>query len=341
MNSFNTFNSVDLILQILNNTTPSQPILPCVFDKTNHIDMNLNTTIAVPNNSHPEFEPSISVPPQASMPNPTTDNKIIGIVSAYAKQSEIDVAFNQFLGSVGPNSIPAQQPAIEGTYRLLNDQIAADPLSFEYLVNSASMPHATVQNPTKAVSEKAKSPESKSNGDNGPKYLCEICNKKFPRPSALATHVFSHTGEKPYKCEEPGCEQVFSVRSNMQRHMKAKHKREPITKMSRSKRSRYYSNHPYMLPDMLYGAPIHPSQHSEFVFYPPVNAPCFFYPHPHDMAFPPMQHPQLMSQPQSVSPQPGKDHVLASKLDVELDTLLDMLGNSANGSATTATASTQ
>ncbi|KAJ2786833.1 hypothetical protein GGI15_001195 [Coemansia interrupta] len=306
--------------------------------------MNSNTTNAVPSNPYSEFAPGIADTPHASTPNLATDKAISEIISAYTQPPEIDMALGQLFGSPGPNSIPTQQSTVDYAHTLLNSQIASDPLSFEYLASSSAMPHVPLQNPTKASLKKSKSPESKSSADNSPKYLCEICNKKFPRPSALATHVFSHTGEKPYKCEDPECEQVFSVRSNMQRHMKAKHKRESITKTLRNKRSRYYNSHPYMLSDVLYGEPIHPSQHPELIFYPPGKAPCFFYPHPHPMAFPPMQypfvaqsgyeHPQLMSQPQ-----PDNDHVLASKLDVGLDTLLDMLGKPANNSTAAAAAS--
>ncbi|OAV95768.1 hypothetical protein PTTG_02012 [Puccinia triticina 1-1 BBBD Race 1] len=47
-------------------------------------------------------------------------------------------------------------------------------------------------------------------------YTCEICEKKFVRPSSLTTHRFSHTGEKPHSC--PTCGKSFSVASNLRRH---------------------------------------------------------------------------------------------------------------------------
>ncbi|KAH9451751.1 hypothetical protein Pst134EA_025689 [Puccinia striiformis f. sp. tritici] len=47
-------------------------------------------------------------------------------------------------------------------------------------------------------------------------YTCEICEKKFVRPSSLTTHRFSHTGEKPHTC--PTCGKSFSVASNLRRH---------------------------------------------------------------------------------------------------------------------------
>ncbi|KAI9485476.1 MAG: hypothetical protein EXX96DRAFT_533822 [Benjaminiella poitrasii] len=52
------------------------------------------------------------------------------------------------------------------------------------------------------------------------KYCCPYCQKGFSRPSSLKTHIFSHTGEKPYICNYPTCNRSFSVQSNMRRHMK-------------------------------------------------------------------------------------------------------------------------
>ena len=52
------------------------------------------------------------------------------------------------------------------------------------------------------------------------RYMCHECQKSFSRPSSLRIHTFSHTGEKPFVCPEPGCTKRFSVRSNMRRHMK-------------------------------------------------------------------------------------------------------------------------
>jgi len=33
-------------------------------------------------------------------------------------------------------------------------------------------------------------------GDGMKKHTCQICQKKFTRPSSLQTHMYSHTGEK-------------------------------------------------------------------------------------------------------------------------------------------------
>lgn len=52
------------------------------------------------------------------------------------------------------------------------------------------------------------------------KHVCEVCGKRFTRPSSLQTHVYSHTGEKPFSCDFEGCGRHFSVVSNLRRHRK-------------------------------------------------------------------------------------------------------------------------
>ncbi|KAL1921015.1 uncharacterized protein VTP21DRAFT_11650 [Calcarisporiella thermophila] len=56
------------------------------------------------------------------------------------------------------------------------------------------------------------------------RYPCGICQKRFTRPSSLATHMYSHTGEKPFKCPVEGCGRYFSVQSNLRRHIKIHYK---------------------------------------------------------------------------------------------------------------------
>lgn len=52
------------------------------------------------------------------------------------------------------------------------------------------------------------------------KHKCKICDKRFTRPSSLQTHMYSHTGEKPFACDFAGCGRHFSVVSNLRRHKK-------------------------------------------------------------------------------------------------------------------------
>lgn len=58
------------------------------------------------------------------------------------------------------------------------------------------------------------------------RHVCKVCDKRFTRPSSLQTHMYSHTGEKPYECEHSGCGRRFSVVSNLRRHKKTHENRE-------------------------------------------------------------------------------------------------------------------
>lgn len=51
-------------------------------------------------------------------------------------------------------------------------------------------------------------------------HCCEICSKKFPRPSGLRTHMNTHSNAKPFPCGFPGCTRSFGVRSNAKRHLR-------------------------------------------------------------------------------------------------------------------------
>ncbi|KAE9579059.1 hypothetical protein CGMCC3_g5244 [Colletotrichum fructicola] len=61
---------------------------------------------------------------------------------------------------------------------------------------------------------------SKVSSSTQKKHKCKVCDKRFTRPSSLQTHMYSHTGEKPFACEVEGCGRHFSVVSNLRRHKK-------------------------------------------------------------------------------------------------------------------------
>ena len=72
---------------------------------------------------------------------------------------------------------------------------------------------------------------SKLSANTQKKHKCKVCDKRFTRPSSLQTHVYSHTGEKPFACSVEGCGRHFSVVSNLRRHKKV-HKGESVSSTS-------------------------------------------------------------------------------------------------------------
>ncbi|PVV04272.1 hypothetical protein BB560_001233 [Smittium megazygosporum] len=63
------------------------------------------------------------------------------------------------------------------------------------------------------------------------RYLCGYCLKYFTRPSTLKTHIYSHTGERPFYCNYEGCGKRFSVMSNLKRHEKIHFKSKSLPKI--------------------------------------------------------------------------------------------------------------
>ena len=52
-------------------------------------------------------------------------------------------------------------------------------------------------------------------------HVCGYCGHAFYRPSQLATHIRTHTGEKPYRCSV--CSYSAAQKGNMRRHMQLVH----------------------------------------------------------------------------------------------------------------------
>jgi len=69
---------------------------------------------------------------------------------------------------------------------------------------------------------------SKMSSNTQKKHKCKVCDKRFTRPSSLQTHMYSHTGEKPFACNVENCGRHFSVVSNLRRHKKV-HKGESVS----------------------------------------------------------------------------------------------------------------
>ena len=52
-------------------------------------------------------------------------------------------------------------------------------------------------------------PTASAGASGGGKYACQDCAKSFKKPSDLARHVRTHTGERPFACTVAGCGKRF------------------------------------------------------------------------------------------------------------------------------------
>ena len=52
-----------------------------------------------------------------------------------------------------------------------------------------------------------------SKHSDGLQFTCEHCGKGYSNRPSYSVHLTSHTGEKPYKCREGGCEKRFGLTS--------------------------------------------------------------------------------------------------------------------------------
>ncbi|EDO41759.1 predicted protein [Nematostella vectensis] len=54
--------------------------------------------------------------------------------------------------------------------------------------------------------------------ENKPKNVCAECGKQFNKNWRLVEHIRTHTGERPFVCESPGCDKAFYRAFHLKRH---------------------------------------------------------------------------------------------------------------------------
>lgn len=68
-------------------------------------------------------------------------------------------------------------------------------------VSESKEDQALTQNKASTKTQEDVSTSKRSSGCKPKKsYACQYCQKVFNRPSALQTHTYTHTAEKPFQC---------------------------------------------------------------------------------------------------------------------------------------------
>ena len=55
------------------------------------------------------------------------------------------------------------------------------------------------------------------------KFQCSFCGKALASSQNLKEHLYIHTGQKPYKCSEPGCQVSFRQGTHLSAHKRLEH----------------------------------------------------------------------------------------------------------------------
>ncbi|KAJ1928032.1 hypothetical protein FBU59_007162, partial [Linderina macrospora] len=174
-----------------------------------------NSFFAVPTSPHGAFDPMAAAAAAS------------GAYSPHAPQGQYMATMRgQHYGAAATN------PMMMGRFNMAMTSSTTSPALPNPPPLASSMPSSTSLNqqngmpvpptPTRSMSGGVSrvGMHGQSSTSQRKRYLCTVCQKMFARPSTLATHMHSHTGEKPYECTWDSCGKRFSVMSNLRRHQR-------------------------------------------------------------------------------------------------------------------------
>ncbi|KAI4481145.1 hypothetical protein M0804_009771 [Polistes exclamans] len=89
-------------------------------------------------------------------------------------------------------------------------------------------------------------------GSTSPSSIkCSYCNRVFPREKSLQAHLRTHTGERPYQCDFPGCLKAFTQSGQLKTHQRLHTGEKPFVctvpdcKRRFTHANRHCPEHPY------------------------------------------------------------------------------------------------
>lgn len=89
-------------------------------------------------------------------------------------------------------------------------------------------------------------------GSTSPSSIkCTFCNRVFPREKSLQAHLRTHTGERPYPCDYPGCIKAFTQSGQLKTHQRLHTGEKPFLctepgcDMRFTHANRHCPDHPY------------------------------------------------------------------------------------------------
>ncbi|BGP38527.1 hypothetical protein JCM10449v2_002461 [Rhodotorula kratochvilovae] len=192
---------------------PSLPsLLPNYDQRDDFIRQNpLSTTNATRDGSA-----AVSTPSTRGTHSPEVPPALVEPVSPPSRDGDGAFAAGGSIELPAQRGVPPLIPPLGHISSTEVGRVRAPPLptDFEPIMPGGNKRAAT--DAKSAAGKKKKEPKDLANR----KYACNECDQRFARPSALATHVLTHTKEKPFVCCT--CNRGFAVMSNLRRHCRVR-----------------------------------------------------------------------------------------------------------------------